>query len=69
MLVQYVLNRRVVPEQGISRILFPPAITRRRAAAIYLGRRFPDASCDPPGARAGRAQTPLYLVLLRAGFT
>ena len=47
--------------KAISRILSPQAILAQRAAAIYLGRRFPGASCDPPGGSRGqRSNAPIF---------
>lgn len=43
-------------EQAISRILYPPALSCKKAAGIYLGQRLPVASSDQP--ESSRASNP-----------
>jgi hypothetical protein len=54
-------SRRCRPEQAISRILFPPPVSRQRVAIIHLGHPLPNTSCDLPGSSGGQpSNAPLF---------
>ena len=56
-------------KQAVSRVLFPPTVTRKRVAAIHLGPSLPTVSSSQPGSTDGPSLTLPYLALLLVGFT